>query len=79
MKYTAIAALLGLVEAGKIPMIKKDLTREKIYRQLNKLEKKFGDIEKELGIGEKATPEHITITDFMDAQYFIKAQVGTPG
>lgn len=67
MKYAAIAALLGMVEAGKIPMIKKDLTFEKIEGQLKQMEEKF------LG-----TPQHIAVKDFMNAQYFIEVNVGTP-
>ena len=67
MKYAAIAALLGMVEAGKIPMIKKDLTFEKIEGQLKQMEEKF------LG-----TPQHIAVKDFMNAQYFIEVEVGTP-
>lgn len=67
MKYAVIAALFGLTEAGKIPLIKKDLTKEGLFRQMNHIQKKFG-----------ASPAHIEITDFMDAQYFIKTTVGTP-
>jgi len=67
MKYAAIAALLGMVEAGKIPMIKKDLTFEKIENQLKQVESKF------LG-----GPQHIEVKDFMNAQYFINVDVGTP-
>jgi hypothetical protein len=67
MKYAAIAAILGMVEAGKIPMIKKDLTFEKLENQAKAIEDKF------LG-----TPEHIAIKDFLNAQYFIEVNVGTP-
>ena len=67
MKYAAIAALLGYVSAGKIPMIKKDLTFDKLERQAKGLEEKF------LGASQK-----INIKDFMDAQYFIEIDVGTP-
>jgi hypothetical protein len=67
MKYAAIAAMLGMVEAGKIPMIKKDLTFEKLENQAKAIEDKF------LG-----TPEHIAIKDFLNAQYFIEVNVGTP-
>ena len=67
MKYAAIAALLGMVEAGKIPMMKKDLTFEKVEGQLKGLETKF------LG-----APQHIEVKDFMNAQYFIEVNVGTP-
>lgn len=67
MKYAAIAALLGYVSAGKIPMIKKDLTFDKLERQAKGLEEKF------LGASQK-----INIKDFMDAQYFIEVEVGTP-
>lgn len=67
MKYAAIAALLGMVEAGKIPMMKKDLTFDKIEGQLKNVEGKF------LG-----GPQHIAIKDFLNAQYFIEVNVGTP-
>lgn len=56
MKYAAIAALLGMVEAGKIPMTRKDLTFEKLEGQLKTLETKF------LG-----GPQHIAVKDFMNA------------
>jgi hypothetical protein len=72
MKYAAIAALLGMAEAGRIPMIKKDLTFEKLENQAKVLEDKFLD---SFGV---STPEHIAIKDFMNAQYFIEVNVGTP-
>jgi hypothetical protein len=56
-----------MVEAKKIPMIKKDLTKEKIYRQMDSIQDKF------LGAG-----QHIVVQDFMNAQYFIEVSVGTP-
>jgi hypothetical protein len=68
MKYAAIAALLGLVDAGKIPMIKKELTKEKLMRQVHSLEEKFLN----------ASPQHIKVTDFLNAQYFINVEIGTP-
>merc|ERR1712070_1189404 len=69
MKYAAIAAILGFVEAGKIPMVKHELTKEKIYRQMDHLRNKYlGDFE----------GQHIKVTDFMNAQYFIEVEVGTP-
>jgi len=37
----AVAALLGLTEAGKIPVIKKDITREMIKGQLEGFPMKF--------------------------------------
>jgi hypothetical protein len=67
MKYTAIAALLGLTHAGRVPVIKKDLTKEKLWGQVEQLESKF------LG------GEHVTVKDYMNAQYFIEVEVGTPG
>lgn len=66
MKYTTIAFLLGMVEAGKIPMIKHELTKDKIQRQLDGLQGKF------LG------GQHVKVDDFMNAQYFIEVDVGTP-
>merc|ERR1712151_361615 len=66
MKYAA-AALLGLIQAGRVPVIKKDLTKEKLWGQVEQLESKF------LG------GEHITVKDYMNAQYFIEVEVGTPG
>jgi len=67
MKYAVLAALLGYTQAGKIPMIKKELTKEKIYGQIESLQSKF------LG------GEHVNVKDFMNAQYFIEVEVGTPG
>ena len=62
----AVAALLGLVSAGKVPLHKREMTAD-IYRdQFNTLRKKY------LG------GEHIDITDFSNAQYFIQSSVGTP-
>jgi cathepsin D len=67
MQYTlAVAALLGLTSAGKIPMTKKELTKDMIVGQINNFENKF------LG------GEHIGVKDFMNAQYFIDVEVGTP-
>merc|ERR1719460_387730 len=48
-------------------MIKKELTLEKIYGQMDTLQHKF------LGAG-----QHVKVTDFMNAQYFIEVSVGTP-
>jgi hypothetical protein len=48
-------------------MIKKALTMDKIYRQMDSLQDKF------LGGG-----QHIAVEDFMNAQYFIEVNVGTP-
>jgi hypothetical protein len=56
-----------MIEAGKIPMIKKDLTMDKINRQMDTLQNKF------LGAS-----QHIHVDDFMNAQYFIEVDVGTP-
>jgi hypothetical protein len=61
-----------MAEAGKIPMIKKDLTFEKLENQAKGLEDKF------LGAMGVSKPEHIAIKDFMNAQYFIEINVGTP-
>jgi len=66
MKYT-VAALLGLTAAGKIDMHHKPLTLDMIYGQKLGLQNKF------LG------GEHIDVKDYMNAQYFIDVEVGTPG
>ena len=66
MNTFAIAALLGYVSAGRIPLQKRELTPEMLQSQQEHLESKF------LG------GEHVDIKDYMNAQYFIQASVGTP-
>jgi len=70
MKSFAVAALLGATQAGKIPVMKRELTKEMIEYQTQILNDRYG-----------ATPldgEHVIVKDFMNAQYFITASVGTP-
>lgn len=67
MKSAATAAILGTAWAGKIPMIKQELTIEKLQGQMDHLHDKFL-----LG------GQHIAVKDFMNAQYFIEVNVGTP-
>ena len=67
MKTTlAVAALIGLGCPKTIKIEKRELTRDMIESQIEGLQPKF------LG-GEK-----IAVTDFMDAQYFIDVEIGTP-
>jgi hypothetical protein len=65
--YTSavVAALIGATSAGKIPMIKRELTQEMVEGQRASLGAKYGG-------------EHVTIKDYMNAQYFIEADIGTP-
>ena len=70
MKTTAVAALLGSATAARIPVRKEELTKEKIYGQKYSLENKARN--------SMYGGEHVTITDFMNAQYFIDITVGTP-
>lgn len=65
MKYV-VAALLGVVSAKRIQLEKKELTRDMIEGQFENLQSKY------LG-GDK-----IDIKNFMDAQYFIPVDIGTP-
>lgn len=65
-KSTAVAALVGATSAGRIPIIKHELTKDMITGQMTKVYDKF------LG------GEHIDVTDFMNAQYFIEVEIGTP-
>jgi hypothetical protein len=65
-KQIAVAALLGAVEAGRIPMIKKNLTKDMYEGQLEGIQAKF------LG------GENVPVKDYMNAQYFIEIEVGTP-
>merc|ERR1719276_748282 len=65
MKF-AIAALAGVAAAGKIPVYKKELTKDMILGQQRLIDQKF------LG------GEHVDVKDYMNAQYFITAEVGTP-
>jgi len=66
MKYATALALLGVANAGVIPMHKKNLTKDMVYGQLDRLQGKY------LG------GEHIDVKDFMNAQYFIDVEIGTP-
>lgn len=66
MKYATAVALFGAVEAGRVSMTKKDFTQDMYYGQLQRVQDKF------LG------GEHVTVKDFMNAQYFINVDIGTP-
>jgi hypothetical protein len=61
-----VAALLGYSSAGKIPVYKRQLTKEMVLGQRELLDGKF------LG------GEQVNVKDYMNAQYFISASVGTP-
>lgn len=62
----AVAALIGLVSADKIPLVKREMTADMFRDQRNTIKAKF------LG------GEHVDVKDYMNAQYFIQASVGTP-
>lgn len=66
--YTSaiVAALIGATSAGKIGLQKRELTVEMIEGQKTLLNSKY------MG-------EHVTIKDYMNAQYFVEMTVGTPG
>jgi hypothetical protein len=64
MKFE-VAALLGLVSAGNIPLKRRELTERMIEGQKHLLNSKF------MG-------EHVEVKDYMNTQYFIDVQVGTP-
>jgi hypothetical protein len=66
MKSIAIAALLGAASAGRIPVKKVNMTKDMYNNQQNVINAKF------LG------GEHVTVKDYMNAQYFIEVSVGTP-
>jgi len=66
MKY-AVATLLGLTAAGRIPLQKREMTKDMYFGQAANVVDKF------LG-GEK-----VVVQDFMNAQYFIETTIGTPG
>jgi hypothetical protein len=61
----AVAALLGLASAGKIPLQKRELSKDMVMSQLNEANKFLGG-------------EHVAVKDFMNAQYFINVDIGTP-
>mmetsp|Transcript_7433 Transcript_7433/g.12561 ORF Transcript_7433/g.12561 Transcript_7433/m.12561 type:complete len:362 (-) Transcript_7433:101-1186(-) len=65
-KSLAVAALVGATSAGKIPVMKKELTKDMFNGQVDSILDKF------LG------GEHIAVKDFMNAQYFINVELGTP-
>lgn len=65
-KTAVIAALLGAASAGKIPLKKREMTKDLYHDQINAIGSKF------LG------GEHINVKDFMNAQYFIDVEIGTP-
>ena len=66
MKSAAIAALIGSTSAGKIGLHKKELTKDMIQGQYHAVAEKF------------LTGEHIDVKDYMNAQYFIDVEIGTP-
>jgi hypothetical protein len=66
MKSIAVAALLGYVSAGKIPMYKRELTKDMVLGQQHMMDQKF------------LSGEHVVVKDYMNAQYFITVEVGTP-
>lgn len=57
---------MGAATAGKIPLHKRELTYDMVMGQINNMQDKF------LG------GEHINVKDFMNAQYFINVEIGTP-
>jgi len=57
---------LGFASAGKIPLKKRQMTKD-MYRQ-----QADGVYEKFMG------GEHISVKDYMNAQYFIEVEIGTP-
>ena len=65
-KSAAVAALIGSTIAGRIPIQKKELTMDMYADQVNSVASKF------LG------GEEIDVKDYMNAQYFIEVEVGTP-
>jgi hypothetical protein len=65
-KQIAVAALIGATQAGRVPVIKRELTKDMIVGQTDSVQDKF------LG------GEHVDIKDFANAQYFIEVEVGTP-
>jgi hypothetical protein len=65
-KQLAVAALIGATQAGKVPMIKKNLTKDMYEGQIEGVQSKF------------LAGEHVNVKDYMNAQYFIEVQVGTP-
>jgi len=67
--FKVVAAILGATQATKIPLVKKELTRDQYKRQLMGIEEKF--------LGTVGT--EVPITDHSNAQYFVETEVGTPG
>jgi len=63
----AVAALIGATSAGRIPLMKKQLTADMVEGQMHRVQDKF------LG------GEHVNVKDFMNAQYFVEVEIGTPG
>jgi len=62
----AVAALIGTISAGRIPVMKKNLKREDYLNMKKSIQQKY------LG------GEHVTVKDYMNAQYFIETTIGTP-
>lgn len=62
----AVAALIGATSAGRIPVHKREMTKDMYLNQAHAIEQKF------LG------GEHVTVKDYLDAQYFIDVEIGTP-
>lgn len=62
----AVAALLGLATTSRIPIERRELTREDYESQKTTLQAKY------LG------GEHINISDMSDAQYMVEISIGSP-
>jgi len=58
--------LIGATSAGKVPVIKKNMTKDMYENQVSNMQDKF------LG------GEHVVVSDYLNAQYFIEVEVGTP-
>lgn len=67
---TCLAALLGFAEANVVPLHKKELTMDMIYRQLEGVQDKF--------LGEPLGAD-VQIRNNQNAQYFVETMLGTPG
>ncbi|CDW73218.1 cathepsin d [Stylonychia lemnae] len=73
-KLALVALLASSALTAKIPLIKKDMTKEQYFALKERIENRSYE-NKFLDNGLES---HIPVKDFMNTQYFVEAQIGTP-
>jgi len=70
-KLVTLALLLGAALTAKIPLMKRELSKELLERQKAIYEARYKQFLN--GVG-----EDVPVKDFMNTQYFVSASIGTP-